>query len=153
MGAKNLQGFETHYLYKKNIELKKKKPDSVVWDDVQEEYIARLLPYASQASGPVIKIPNIDAFKQKGVDKVSKQFQSELEELKGKIKDFVKTASDTQKVYTARFKFEPVVGETYFLYEGDQENYLSLIAPNQWKKKFLGAYRLSSEYKWEYVEW
>ena len=140
-------------IFTKNIELKKKKPDSVVWDDVQEEYIARLLPYASQASGPVIKIPNIDAFKQKGVDKVSKQFQSELEELKGKIKDFVKTASDTQKVYTARFKFEPVVGETYFLYEGDQENYLSLIAPDQWKKKFLGAYRLSSEYKWEYVEW
>ena len=130
----------------------KRKTDSVVWDEVQEEYIA-LAPHASQASGPVIKIPNIDAFKQKGVDKVSKQFQSELEELKGKIKDFVKTASDTQKVYTARFKFEPVVGETYFLYEGDQENYLSLIAPDQWKKKFLGAYRLSSEYKWEYVEW
>ena len=133
--------------------MKKKKPDSVVWDDIQEEYIARLLPYASQASGPVIKVPNVDAFKQRGVDKVSKQFQSELEELKGKIKDFVKTASDTQKVYTAKFKFEPVVGETYFLYEGDQENYLSLIAPGQWKKKFLGAYRLSSEYKWEYVEW
>ena len=133
--------------------MKKKKPDSVVWDDVQEEYIARLLPYASQSSGPVIKVPNIDSFKQRGVDKVSKQFQSELEELKGKIKDFVKTASDTQKVYTARFKFEPVVGETYFLYEGDQENYLSLIAPDQWKKKFLGAYRLNSEYKWEHIEW
>ena len=103
--------------------MKKKTPDSIVWDEVQEEYIARLLPYASQASGPVIKIPNIDAFKQKGVDKVSKQFQSELEELKGKIKDFVKIASDTQKVYTAKFKFEPVVGETYFLYEGDQEDY------------------------------
>lgn len=133
--------------------MKKKKPDNVVWDEKQEEYIARLLPYASQASGPVIKIPNVDAFKQKGVEKVSKQFQTELEELKDKIKDFVKTASDTQKVYTAKFKFEPLVGETYYLYEGDHEDYLSLIAPNQWKKKFLGAYRLSSEYKWERVEW
>ena len=111
--------------------MKKKKPDNVVWDEKQEEYIARLLPYASQASGPVIKIPNVDAFKQKGVEKVSKQFQTELEELKDKIKDFVKTASDTQKVYTAKFKFEPLVGETYYLYEGDQEAYLSLIAPTQ----------------------
>ena len=93
-----------------------------------------------------------NAFKQKGVEKVSKQFQSELEELKGKIKNFVKTASDTQKVYTAKFKFEPLVGEIYFLYEGDQEDYLSLIPPNQWKKKFLGAYRLTSEYKWERVK-
>ncbi len=137
----------------KKIELKKKKPDNVIWDEEQEKYIARLLPYASQASGPVIKIPNVDAFKQKGVEKVSKQFQTELEELKDKIKDFVKTASDTQKVYTAKFKFEPLVGETYFLYEGKKEDYLSLIAPDQLKKKFLGAYRLSSEYKWERVEW
>ena len=152
MGLKNPKGFKTLYLCKK-FELKKKKPDSVVWDEEQQEYIARLLPYASQASGPVIKIPNVDAFKQKGVEKVSKQFQTELEELKDKIKDFVKTASDTQKVYTAKFKFEPLVGETYFLYEGEQEDYLSLIAPEQWKKKFLGAYRLSSEYKWERVEW
>ena len=136
---------------KKN-ELKSKKPDQVVWDEEQEEYITRLLPYAAQANGPVIKIPNVDAFKQKGVEKVSKQLQTELEELQSKIKDFVKSASDTQKVYTAKFKFEPLVGETYFLYEGEEEDFLSLISPDQWNKKFLGAFRLSSEYKWEKIE-
>ena len=132
--------------------MKSKKPDQVVWDEEQEEYITRLLPYGAQASGPVIKIPNVDAFKQKGVEKVSKQLQTELEELQSKIKDFVKSASDTQKVYTAKFKFEPLVGETYFLYEGEKEDYLSLISPDQWNKKFLGAFRLSSEYKWEKIE-
>ena len=136
----------------KKIELKRKKPDQIVWDEEQEEYIARLLPYAAQASGPVIKIPNVDSFKQKGVEKVSKQLQTELEELQSKIKDFVKSASDTQKVYTAKFKFEPLVGETYFLYEGEGEDYLSLISPDQWEKKFLGAFRLSSEYKWERID-
>ena len=133
--------------------MKKKKPDQVVWDQEQEDYIARLLPYATQTNGPVIKIPNVDAFKQKGVEKVSKQLQTELEELQNKIKNFVKSASDTQKVYTAKFKFEPLVGEVYFLYQGEKEEYLSLLPPNQWKKKFLGAFRLSSEYKWEQVEW
>ena len=133
--------------------MKSKKPDQVIWDEEQEKYIARLLPYAGQASGPVIKIPNVDAFKQKGVQKVSKQLQTELEELQSKIKDFVKSASDTQKVYTAKFKFEPLVGETYFLYEGEEEDFLSLISPDQWNKKFLGAFRLSSEYKWEKIEY
>lgn len=133
--------------------MKNKKPDQVVWDPEQEDYIARLLPYASQASGPVIQVPNVDAFKQKGVEKVSKQLQTELEELQSKIKDFVKSASDTQKVYTAKFKFEPLVGGTYFLYQGEKDAYLSLIAPDQWKKKFIGAFRLSSEYKWEEVPW
>ena len=132
--------------------MKRKKPDQIVWDEEQEEYIARLLPYAAQTSGPVIKIPNVDSFKQKGVEKVSKQLQTELEELQSKIKDFVKSASDTQKVYTAKFKFEPLVGETYFLYEGEGEDYLSLISPDQWEKKFLGAFRLSSEYKWERID-
>ena len=133
--------------------MKNKKPDQVVWDPEQEDYIARLLHYASQASGPVIQVPNVNAFKQKGVEKVSKQLQTELEELQSKIKDFVKSASDTQKVYTAKFKFEPLVGETYFLYRGEKDAYLSLIAPDQWKKKFIGAFRLSSEYKWEEVPW
>ena len=136
---------------KKN-ELKSKKPDQVVWDDDQKKYIARLLPFAAQTSGPVIKVPNVDAFKQKGVEKVSKQLQTELEELQNKIKDFVKSANDTQKVYAAKFKFEPLVGETYFLYEGKKDHYLSLISPDQWNKKFLGAFRLSSEYKWERIE-
>ena len=132
--------------------MKSKKPDQVVWDDDQKKYIARLLPFAAQTSGPVIKIPNVDAFKQKGVEKVSKQLQTELEELQNKIKDFVKSANDTQKVYAAKFKFEPLVGETYFLYEGKKDHYLSLISPDQWNKKFLGAFRLSSEYKWERIE-
>ena len=152
MLTKNPKGFKTTYLCKK-FELKKKTPDNIFWDEEQREYIARLLPYASETSGPIIKVPNVDAFKQKGVKKVSKQFQTELEELKGKIKDFVRTASDTQKVYAAKFKFEPLVGETYFLYKGEKEDYLSLITPDQWKKKFLGAYRLNSEYKWEHIEW
>ena len=66
--------------------MKKKKPDQVVWDEAQEEYMAKLLPYASQVSGPIIEVPNVDAFKKKGVDKVSKQFQTELADLQKKLK-------------------------------------------------------------------
>ena len=128
--------------------MKSKKPDQVVWDDDQEKYIARLLPFAAQNSGPVIKIPNVDAFKQKGVDKVSKQFQAELKELQSQIKSFVKLASETQKVYEAIFKFEPIVGETYHLYKGKEQNFLSLVAPSEWDKEFLGSFRLNSDFKW-----
>ena len=80
-------------IFKKIISLKKNKPDSVVWDDTQENYIAKLLPYASNISGPIIEVPNVDAFKKKGVDKVSKQFQAELSDLNEKIKSFVSLAT------------------------------------------------------------
>ena len=133
--------------------MKNKKPDKVVWDENQEKYVAKLLPYGSELNGPIIEVPNVDIFKKKGVDKVSKQFNAELVDLKKKITRFVKEASDTQKVYSAKFKFEPIIGEVYFLYFGKKENYLSLIPPENWKKKFIGAFRLNSEYKWEQVDW
>jgi hypothetical protein len=128
--------------------VKEKKPDRIVWDESHDKYVAKLLPYASSLSGPVIEIPNVDAFKKKGVDKVSNQFQAELSDLQDKIKSFVSLASDTQKVYSAHFKFEPIVGETYHLYQGDKGAFLSLIEPSQWNKKHLGTFRLNSDYKW-----
>ena len=127
-----------------------KKPDGVAWDDESEAYIAKLLPYATSNSSPVIHIPNVDAFKKKGVDKVSKQFQAELNDLQNKIKSFATLAADTQQVYSAKFKFEPIVGESYHLYNGKNgESFLSLIAPSDWDKEYLGTFRLNSDYKWE----
>ena len=121
----------------------------MVWDETHETYFAKLLPYASSLSGPIIEVPNVDAFKKKGVDKVSKQFQAELTDLQEKIKSFVSLAADTQQVYNAHFKFEPIVGETYYLYQGLNNTFLSLIEPSQWKQEHLGTFRLKSDYKWE----
>ena len=121
----------------------------MVWDETHETYFAKLLPYASSFSGPIIEVPNVDAFKKKGVDKVSKQFQAELTDLQEKIKSFVSLAADTQQVYNAHFKFEPIVGETYYLYQGLNNTFLSLIEPSQWKQEHLGTFRLNSDYKWE----
>ena len=101
--------------------------------------------------GQSLKYLMLILLKKKGIDKVSKQFQAELTDLQKKIKSFVSEAADTQKVYSANFKFEPVVGESYFLYQGEKNTFLSLIEPNQWKKKYLGTFRLNSEYKWERI--
>ena len=130
---------------------KKKKPDSIVWDENKEEYIARLLPYGSDTSSPVIDVPNVAGFKKEGVDKASKQFNAELEDLKSKIKKFVKSASDTQFVYSSEFKFTPIVGETYHLYKDEKGNFLSLISPKDWDKEHIGSFRLNSDYKWDQV--
>ena len=132
--------------------MKKKKPDSVVWDETSDSYVAKLLPYASSVSGPLIVVPNVDAFKRKGVEKASKILSAELEELQQRIKDFVTEAGNTQRVYAATYKFEPIVGETYHLYEGDSGDFLSIIPPNQWRKSHVGSFRLSSDFKWEVLK-
>ena len=129
--------------------MKKKKPDAVVWDENEQSYFAKLLPYASSLSGPIIEVPNIDAFKKKGVDKVSKQFQAELNDLQEKLKALVPISSDTQKGGGAKGKFEPLVGEIYHLYQGKSQTFLSLVEPTEWNKEHLGSFRLNSDYKWE----
>ena len=132
--------------------MKKKKPDSVVWDEASDSYVAKLLPYASSLSGPLIEVPNVDAFKRKGVEKASKILSAELEELQQRIKDFVTEAGNTQRVYAASYKFEPIVGEIYHLYEGDSGDFLSIIPPNQWNKTHVGSFRLTSDFKWEVLK-
>ena len=129
-----------------------KKPDNIVWDEKKQEYFAKLMPYATTNNSPIIKIPNVDTFKKKGVEKVSKHFQAELQELQEMIKKFIITASDTQAVYSANFKFDPIIGEIYHLYEDSKGDFLSLISPNDWDKKHLGSFRLNSDYKWHRVE-
>ena len=128
--------------------MEKNTPDNIVWDETHEAYFAKLLPYASNLGGPIISIPNVDAFKKKGVDKVSKQFQAELKDLQSRIKSFIELASETQKVYEALFKFEPIVGETYHLYYKGNQPFLSLIGPNEWDKPYIGSFTLDSNNKW-----
>lgn len=56
-------------------------------------------------------------------------------------------------VLAARFKFRPVVGQTYFLYAGDTHWTLSLIGPGEWHERppgrFLAPCRLRPDMTWE----
>lgn len=132
--------------------MKKKKPDAVVWDETTQQYVAKLLPYASSNSGPIIELPNVDAFKQQGVQKASKMLKAEWDDLQSQLSRFVKMAQQTQRVYAAQYKFEPIVGETYYLYTGQKGDFLSIIPPEQWNKELVARVRLRSDYKWEQID-
>ncbi len=132
--------------------MKKKKPDAVVWDETTQQYVAKLLPYASSNSGPIIELPNVDAFKQQGVQKASKMLKAEWDDLQSQLSRFVKMAQQTQRVYAAQYKFEPIVGETYYLYAGQKGDFLSIIPPEQWSKELVARVRLRSDYKWEQID-
>jgi hypothetical protein len=52
-------------------------------------------------------------------------------------------------VYSAKFSFEPVIGEIYHLYtSSDGTHFLSLIGPDEWKKEHIGTFKLNSDKKW-----
>ena len=124
-------------------------PDNVAWDDQEERWVANILPYASNVGAPVIKPENIDSWRQRGVTKVNHHLETKFLELRDEYNKLVEEFKWNDLVYNAKFSFEPVIGETYHLYTGDNgEDFLSLISSNEWERECLGSFQLTADQKW-----
>ncbi|WP_162128357.1 DUF2452 domain-containing protein [Flavobacterium phycosphaerae] len=126
----------------------KERPDAVVFSD-EQGYNARLLPYASNVGAPVIKMDDLVSWKSRGITSVNKEFEQKFNELKSQYQKLMEEYEWNELVYNARFSFEPVIGEIYHLYRGDDGiNFLSLISPEEWNKEHIGTFKLNSDKKW-----
>ena len=126
----------------------KDKPDNVADNP-------GLLPYASNVGAPAIKPDDVDTWKNQKVVKTNHYFETRYNEIKEEYRKLIESYEWNKLVYESEFKWEPVKGETYYLYqrsEGNQDLFLSLIEPqyNEWI--FIGAFKLDSNDKWEKVE-
>lgn len=128
-----------------------KKPDAVVYDTETGTYNAALLPYASGVGAPKIITPDITSWKQNNINKVNHEIKSQFDQLKAQYDAMTKKFNDNQLVYGAKFSFEPIVGETYHLYQNNDGNFLSVIGPKECRWDHVGTYRLSSEKLWEEI--
>lgn len=128
--------------------MKKERPDNVVFSE-EKGYHAHLLPYATSVGAPVIKVDNLVSWKSSSIHKVNKELEQKFVELKTQYENLMREYEWNELVYNAKFSFEPVIGEIYHLYLGnDGSSFLSLIAPQEWNKEHLGTFRLNSDKKW-----
>ena len=127
-------------------------PDNVVFSD-EKGYNASLLSYPTNVGAPVIHIDNLVSWKSRGISNVNKQFENKFNELKVQYENLMKEFELNELVYNSNFSFEPVIGEIYHLYRGeDGINFLSLISPLEWNKEHLGTFQLNSDKKWIVIE-
>jgi hypothetical protein len=125
-----------------------KKPDNIVYSE-RDGYNANILPYATNVGAPAIRIDDLVSWKSRGISNVNKEFESKFNELKAQYQSLMEEFEWNELVYSAKFSFEPVVGETYHLYRGNDGFYfLSLIGPQEWNKEHVGTFKLNSEKKW-----
>lgn len=129
---------------------KKKYPDQIVYDEETGKFNANVLPYGTNVGAPAIRVEDTSVWKRQGLNKVNHQLKTKFEELKEEYQKLVEEYRWNELVYNAKFNFEPVIGETYHLYVGnDGELFLSLIEPQHWKKmKCVGSFKLNSDRKW-----
>ena len=130
----------------------KKKPDNVVFTE-EEGYNAKLLPYSTSVGAPAIKMNDIVSWKSRGISNVNKEFENKFNELKAEYLNLMKEYEWNELIYSAKFSFEPVIGEKYHLYKSDDGSYfLSLIPPEEWAREYVGTFQLNSNKKWVIIE-
>jgi hypothetical protein len=132
--------------------MKKERPDNVVYSDT-DGYNASLLTYSTNVGAPVIKVDDLVSWKSRGINNVNKEFENKFNELKIQYENLMKEFEWNELVYSSKFSFEPVIGEIYHLYTGDDGvNFLSLIGPQEWNKEHIATFKLNSDKKWIVIE-
>lgn len=131
--------------------MKSKKPDNIVYSET-EGYNANILPYATSVGAPAIRMDDLVSWKSRGITNVNKELEIKFNELKAQYQSLVEEFEWNELVYSAKFSFEPVIGEVYHLYRKKEGiNFLSLIAPNEWNKEHMGTFKLNSDKKWLHI--
>lgn len=128
----------------------KKKPDLVVFNEETQQYDAALKPYGTSASSPVIQPLHTASWKNDGIQRVNQHIKSEFDEVKKQYETLMQKFQYNDLVYNAKFNFEPIIGEVYHLYKkNEDDNFLSIISPEQCNFEHLGSFRLNSQKIWE----
>ena len=89
----------------------------------------------------------------------------QLDQIRQQIELLAKQAQELRKrkelslmIYDARLSFQPVIGQTYYMYEKKDGNHLlSLVSPKEWGgsgpfKQFISAVKLLADHTWVEVE-
>lgn len=110
------------------------------------------LPYPVSTLSPKIVPTDLSTFKARGISQVERDLQQKLVELREAYLSAIDHFNWNKLVYEADINFDPVVGETYHLYESRGRKILSMIAPNEWPMMHLCSVRLNVDRQWQIVE-
>lgn len=127
-----------------------KKPDNVVFNPETKKYDAALKPYATSVGAPVITPTDTIAWKNRSINKINHKVEAKYLELKAEYDKMMQEFEYNTLIFSAKFTFEPIIGEVYHLYKRENgETFLSIIAPKQCNFKPLGSFYLNADQTWE----
>lgn len=121
-----------------------------------------LLPYAHTAGGAVIKPEDMGKVKGRSIVAMRQQTDRQMGQLYEQMEVLARQANllsqrkeISERIYEASMGFEPIINQTYYLYEKeDATDLLSLVAPNEWGRsfkysRFLATCLLLADHTWD----
>ncbi len=120
------------------------------------------LPYAHTAGGAVIKPEDEGKIKGRALRAMQQQTDNQMNQLYEQMQTLAKQAQGIQarivvseRIYQADIRFQPLIGQIYYLYAYPSGDRLSLIAPQEWGRNvptFLAKVYLLADHTWEVQE-
>lgn len=148
---------------------KKAKPidvDSIDLDKLKEFTTDNpgLVPYAHSVGGAVVRPDDMNLVKSRAQKAMEEHASQQMGQIVEQIKLLAKQAEKIKKnveiskdIYQAEIGFEPVIGETYYLYQKNKKTKLvSLIAPEEWGQnnqyEFIAKIKLLADRTWQVLD-
>ncbi|MDX2188305.1 MAG: DUF2452 domain-containing protein [Bacteroidota bacterium] len=123
-----------------------------------------LISFPHTIGGALIKPEDQGKIKSKALiamrlqtDKHFKQLYEQMQLLANQANELKKRVEISERIYMTEIKFEPIIGETYFLYEReDGSDFLSMIQPTEWGRtsgtvKAISKVELLPDHTWEVI--
>jgi hypothetical protein len=124
-----------------------------------------VLPYASSVGSVAIRPTEAGVIKHKALLAMEQQTDMQLDQIRQQIELLARQAQELRKrkelslmIYEAKLNFQPVIGQTYYMYEKkDGTHLLSLVSPREWGgsgpfRQFVSALKLLADHTWVEVE-
>lgn len=110
------------------------------------------MPYPVSTLSPPIVPTDLTSFKTRGISEVERELRQKLIEIRESYLKAIDHFNWNKLAYEARIQFEPIIGETYHLYETKSGRLLSMIGPDEWPQKHLASMRLNVDRQWQVVD-
>jgi hypothetical protein len=110
------------------------------------------LPYPASTLSPRIVPTDLSSFKARVISEVERDLQQKLLEIRELYLQTIDHFNWNKLIYEADIQFEPVIGQTYHLYQLRDRRMLSMVSPDQWSQKHLATVRLNVDRQWKIVE-
>jgi len=120
-----------------------KLPDSFVPD-------RKLKSYPTEIGSQKFSPDDVPLFKLEKTHGLKIHFSQKLLEIQKEYEHLIKEISINERLYAAKHNFQPVVGHQYYLYSGNNGEFLSIISPEEWNNKFqlIGKFQFLTDGRW-----
>ena len=125
-----------------------KKPDNVIFNERTQEYDAYKKEYPVSFSSKTFEVDKITNLKLEA----QPYFKNRFLEIKNEYNSLVEKFEWNERICNAKFNFKIITGHKYYLYKNEEEEFLSIIKPDEWEKECIGTFSLLTNNTWQKID-